>query len=263
METVPLFLAPKRVVALGLTWRDHARETGERISPEGPARFERDPASLSQDGRVLLPTRARVCRTLDALEPGLGGELARRDPDFPILLDYEVELAFVALEGGRIGWFLANDVTVRTVQVLGEGSPNRMAFWSASKSFPSTLVVGLTMAISDGPPDLELVLRVGGQERQRARSTEMLYTAAELRGFAGPLAPGDVVLTGTPAGVALSVPRWKRALADLLLSRWGKLGAAFRASRKNSRFLHAGDVLDMDAGLLGRARAVVEEEREV
>jgi 2-keto-4-pentenoate hydratase/2-oxohepta-3-ene-1,7-dioic acid hydratase in catechol pathway len=135
-----------------------------------------------------------------------------------------------------------------------------MEFWGASKSFPSTLVVGETLVVGDAPPDLELVLRVSGEVRQRGASSGMLYGPAELRRFAEPLAPGDVVLTGTPAGIALSVPRWKRVLGDLLLSRWGKLAAAFRAARGNPRFLRPGDVLEMEGGPLGRARAVVVEE---
>jgi 2-keto-4-pentenoate hydratase/2-oxohepta-3-ene-1,7-dioic acid hydratase in catechol pathway len=257
----PFTFSARRLVALGLTWRDHARETGEPIAPDGPARFTRDPASLAAPGRVVLPSRARIRRSLDALEPGLGDELARRHPDFPALLDHEIELGLVVLADGRTGWFLANDVTVRTVQILGEGSPRRMEFWSASKSFPGTLVVGPSLLRAEETPDVELVLRVRGEVRQRARSTEILYPAALLRQFAA-LEPGDAVLTGTPAGVAIAVPRWKRWVADTFLDRWRKLDAAIRGARRSRRFLEGGDVIDMEAGPLGRVSAVVEVEAE-
>jgi 2-keto-4-pentenoate hydratase/2-oxohepta-3-ene-1,7-dioic acid hydratase in catechol pathway len=262
VDTAPLVLEPKRIVALGLTWRSHARETGERMSADGPAVFARDPASLATGGQVVIPSQARIRRTLDALEPGLGAELARRHPQLPALFDYEIELGFVVLADGRIGWFVANDLTVRSVQILGEGTGRRMDFWSASKSFPSSLLVGPVMVTDDDTPDVELVLRVGGEVRQRGSTTELAYGARELRRFAGVGAAGEVVLTGTPAGIALQVPRWKRVVADLLLDRWGKLGAALRSARGSRRFLQPGDVIEMDAGPLGHVRAVVEAETE-
>jgi 2-keto-4-pentenoate hydratase/2-oxohepta-3-ene-1,7-dioic acid hydratase in catechol pathway len=147
------------------------------------------------------------------------------------------------------------------VQILGEGTARRMDFWGASKSFPSTLLVGTTMLVSDSVPDLELSLSVNGHTRQHARSSEIIYSASELRRFADPLDEGDLVLTGTPAGVALSVPRWKRLVADALLDRWRKLGAAIRTARKSQRFLSAGNVIEMEGGPLGKVRAVVDSER--
>src|SRR5262249_44118587 len=147
-------------------------------------------------------------------EPGLGAELARRQPDYPRLFDYEIEIAFTVLEDGSLGWMLANDLTVRTVQVLGEDrggvlsrlgvrptrSGHRLDYWGASKSFPSTLLLGRTMIVDELRPDLELVLRVNGEVRQRGRTTEIAYSAAEMRRLAGPIEPADVVLTGTPGG---------------------------------------------------------------
>jgi 2-keto-4-pentenoate hydratase/2-oxohepta-3-ene-1,7-dioic acid hydratase in catechol pathway len=260
-RTQRLFL-PRRILALGLTWRSHAKETGERIDPRGPAIFTRDPASLADADRVVIPSRRRIEKSLDALEPGLGAELKRRHREYPKLFDYEIEIAFTVLEDGSLAWMLANDLTVRTVQILGEGTSRRMDFWSASKSFPSTLLLGTPMVLDEGTPDLELLLRVDEEVRQRGRTTELAYSTADLRRFAGSLEPGDVVLTGTPSGVAFSVPRWKRALAELVFDRWGKLKASFRAARGASRFLHAGAVIDMEGGPLGALRAVVAEEHE-
>jgi 2-keto-4-pentenoate hydratase/2-oxohepta-3-ene-1,7-dioic acid hydratase in catechol pathway len=260
---MPLSLAPRRIVALGLTWRDHVRETGEPIAAAGPAVFERDPRSLAADGRVRVPSRASLLAALERLEPGLGDAVGRRHAALPALLDYEIELGMQLLDDGRTGWFLANDITARTVQILGEGAADRMAFWSASKSFPATMVVGSELLVSDSTPDVELTLRVRGEVRQRARSTQILYSAAEMRQFAaykGALQPGDVVLTGTPGGIALSVGRWKRAIANLLLGRQARLSAALRSAARGRRFLEPGDVIEMDGGPLGTARAVVQAE---
>jgi 2-keto-4-pentenoate hydratase/2-oxohepta-3-ene-1,7-dioic acid hydratase in catechol pathway len=263
MERVqPRVLVPRRIVALGLTWRDHLRETGERAAPEGPARFERDPASLVSDGNVRRPGHAELVAALEKLEPGLGAAAAARHTPLPALLDYEIELAIQLLEDGRLGWLVANDITARTVQILGEGARDRMRFWSASKSFPATLVLGDQLLVSDETPDLELVLRVRGEVRQRARTTSLLYPAAELVRHASsvaPLAPGDLILTGTPAGVALSVPRWQRVLVAPLLGRFGRLGASLRRARRGRRYLEPGDAIEMEAGPLGVVRATVVE----
>jgi 2-keto-4-pentenoate hydratase/2-oxohepta-3-ene-1,7-dioic acid hydratase in catechol pathway len=260
MGLVARTLAPARIVALGLTFSDHLRETGEKAAPDGPARFERDPASLVRDGRVRRPTHAQLIAALERLEPGLGAKVAARHDPLPALLDYEVELGIQLLEDGRLGWLLVNDVTARTVQILGEGARERMRFWSASKSFPATLVMGDKMLVSDETPDLELILRVRGEVRQRARSTALLYPAAELVRFArtvAPLQPGDLIMTGTPAGVALTVRRWQRALVAPLLGRFGRLEMALRRARKGRRYLEPGDELEMEAGPLGSVRATV------
>jgi 2-keto-4-pentenoate hydratase/2-oxohepta-3-ene-1,7-dioic acid hydratase in catechol pathway len=272
----PLALRPRRIYALGLTYRDHLAETGE---PQGdaPAVFRRDPASLA-DGVLRLPSTDAILRVADALEPGLGAELRRRRPDCPALLDWEVELGIALLDdvdaarlddpAARlpIGYFVANDVTVRSVQILGEGRPNRMDFWGASKSFPGTLLVGPVLwrhpdAPADACPRVPLATYVNGVARQRSSTDQLLYTPRELLRFAARatgepvLRAGDVVLTGTPGGIALAVRRWQRWIADRLLDRFGKLAAA---SRRRSRFLAAGDRVEIGAGPLGTACARVE-----
>jgi 2-keto-4-pentenoate hydratase/2-oxohepta-3-ene-1,7-dioic acid hydratase in catechol pathway len=275
-----LAIAPRRVLALGLTYRDHIAETGERVGDEGPVAFERDPASLLREGDVLwVPSPTAILQALERLEPGLGMAVRARHPEVPALLDYEVELGLLLLADvpaarledpsfrPPVSAFLANDVTVRTVQILGEGSADRLAFWAASKSFAGTLLVGPTSwAPPDGGFDVPLSTAVNGVVRQRSSTRELLYTPRELLRFAArasggrTLDAGDVVLTGTPGGIALSVARWKRMLADRLLSRFGKLSAAVRGSRRRgSRFLRDGDVLEMDGGPLGRLRVAVKE----
>lgn len=68
---------------------------------------------------------------------------------------------------------------------------------------------------------------------------------------AGPLPPGTLLLTGTPAGVAFAVPAWKRALGERLLDRVGKLRAALGSYTATTRFLRPGDIVDVRGGFLG------------
>ncbi|MFO0580617.1 MAG: fumarylacetoacetate hydrolase family protein, partial [Polyangia bacterium] len=67
----------------------------------------------------------------------------------------------------------------------------------------------------------------------------------------GALPPGTLLLTGTPAGVALSVPRWKRVLGERLLDRAGRLRAAMASYGAGDRFLRPGDLVEVRAGFLG------------
>jgi 2-keto-4-pentenoate hydratase/2-oxohepta-3-ene-1,7-dioic acid hydratase in catechol pathway len=272
-------LSPRRIHALGLTYRDHAAETGEGVEA-GPSVFERDPASLARGGDLLrVPSRTAILQTLERLEPGLGMTLLARHPDVPPLLDYEIELGLLIVADIReerladpdflppVLGFLANDITVRTVQILGEGSSKRLDFWAAAKSFPGTLLVGPTMRSPEhGEFDVPLTMTVNHHVRQRSSTRELRYSLRHLLGFVArashtrTLAAGDVVLTGTPGGIALQVAGWQRALADLVLSRFGKLDVAIRRSKKRgARFLRHGDVLDMDGGPLGRLRVEVSE----
>ena len=131
-RTQPLVLAPKRVHALGLTYAAHINETGSEAG--GPAVFAKDASSLLVQGdSVASPSRDAMLAAVAKLDAALSSRVALRFPALPPLLDYEVELGLVLLEDVRadalerpdfappVGYFLANDVTARTVQVLGEG----------------------------------------------------------------------------------------------------------------------------------------------
>jgi 2-keto-4-pentenoate hydratase/2-oxohepta-3-ene-1,7-dioic acid hydratase in catechol pathway len=275
---VPLALSPRRIHAFGLTYAGHIRETGSLHRPDAPIIFDKSPASLlaPDERRVRVPSRSELRAALDGIESGLGARVAARFPALPALMDYEVELGLVALEdlaaddlarpgfAPPIGYFLANDLTARSVQVLGDGAPDELAHWGAAKSFPGFLPVGESMWVPEPPVDgclrVTLATRVGGELRQSESTDQLVWSPREMllhaaRRDGGRLARGDVVLTGTPSGVAMAVPRWKRVLARLLLDRLGRLGAAIRTARTNRRFLVAGDVVEVDGGVLGR-RAV-------
>lgn len=277
----PLELAPKRIHALGLTYAAHINETGS--DDAGPAVFAKAASSLLRHGdTVASPSRAAMVEAVSALDADLGARLAARFTALPPLLDYEVELGLLLLDDVRaadlaepgfappVAWFLANDVTARTVQVLGEGRADRMAFWGAAKSFPGFLVAGPLLWAPDVPQaeaciDVTLTLTVNGAPRQRGRTLDLVAAPRELLLVAARATPsgllerGDVVLTGTPSGVAFTVPAWKRRLAALLPGPFGRLSAALRAHADNPRMLAVGDVVEMSAGVLGTRRFTIRE----
>lgn len=71
---------------------------------------------------------------------------------------------------------------------------------SIANDFPSTLLVGPTLVESEEIPDVELLFRVNGETRQRARANDIMYDARDLRRFVGPLSEGDIVL-GTSSAI--------------------------------------------------------------
>lgn len=258
--------------ALGLTYADHIRETGEK--PGQPVVFRKGCTPTHRDaGHVPNPSPLELRDLLHTLDPAMADCLTQRLGSIPTLLDYEVEIGIVlfdevseaALAAGaplpRLGFFLANDITARSIQIAGEGTANRLDFWAAAKSLPGFLPVSPRVWCPDGAtpetlPVLVLETHVNGALRQSASTTSVIYSLRQMLQYAAAVAPGrilhrhDRVLTGTPAGIALSVPRWKRRLA-LLLTRRQRICAALRNSQSNARFLQAGDTVRVSAGWLG------------
>ncbi|WP_296444319.1 fumarylacetoacetate hydrolase family protein [Rhodoferax sp. UBA5149] len=275
---IPFDLATGATYALGLTYADHIRETGER--PGRPVVFQKHCAATPGEGaRVATPTPQALCDLLLALDPALAAWLSPRLGAIPPLLDYEGEIGVVlfdpvteaALATGaplpRLGFFLANDLTARSIQIAGEGTANRLDFWSSAKSLPGFLPVGPRVWCPDGVgpealPQVVLRTHVNGTLRQSASTGTVLYTLRQMLQVAAVVAPGrclrahDLVLTGTPAGIALSVPRWKRRLA-LLLARRQRIRAAVRSAAANPRFLQPGDTVRVSADWLGSCECTI------
>lgn len=261
-----------QVYALGLTYADHARETGQRRGP--PAVFLKHCRPLAQDQpTVSLPAPHALSAALCALDPELAQWLTRQFAPFPPLLDYEVEIGIVLLEDVHeqqlgesafhpaVGYFVANDLSARSIQIAGEGDADRLRFWSAAKSFPDFLPTGCKIwrpaqSHAGALPDLTLQTRVNGELRQSASTRDCLYSVRQMLQAAAASAPdgilrrNDLILTGTPAGIALSVPHWKRHLAALLPRRM-RIRAGIGANVGNPRFLKPGDRLQFGAGWLG------------
>jgi 2-keto-4-pentenoate hydratase/2-oxohepta-3-ene-1,7-dioic acid hydratase in catechol pathway len=179
-------VVPGKVVAIGLNYQDHIRESGQP-APKVPLVFAKFPTSVIADG---VPIR-------------LPQELTER-------VDWEVELAAVigrrahavAVEDALdhvFGYTIGNDVSARDLQ-FSDGQ------WVRAKSLDTFCPLGPVLVTADEIPDpqaLRLVCRVNGEVMQDATTDLMLFGVAELISFCShsfTLEPGDVILTGTPWG---------------------------------------------------------------
>ncbi|MFJ9696599.1 fumarylacetoacetate hydrolase family protein [Kitasatospora sp. NPDC101183] len=209
---------PGKVVGIGLNYRDHAAEAGAAI-PSEPVVF-------------LKPSNTVVGPYDEVLVPR-GGEKT----------DYEAELAIVIGRTGRYleshaeaagviaGYTIANDVTERAFQFERGGQ------WDKGKSAETFTPLGPWLVTADEVPDpqaLTLRLWVNGEQRQHGSTSEMIFPVLELVRYVSRftvLDPGDVIITGTPAGVTLGRP--------------------------GTPFLAPGDVVEIEVDGLGRQRQVL------
>ena len=193
---LPPVVRPEKSIGIGLNYLDHIRETGLQ-APDRPVVFAKFPNSYVGPRHDILV-----------------------DPELTSQPDYEVELAVVIGKPARrvavdraldhvLGYCVANDVSARDWQ-RAEGQ------FSRSKSFDTFCPIGPWLTTADeveDPQDLRLRSLVNGETRQESTTGEMIFTTAELISFlsqAITLAPGDVILTGTPHGVgfAMDPPRF-------------------------------------------------------
>ncbi|MFI0485426.1 fumarylacetoacetate hydrolase family protein [Actinomadura sp. 9N215] len=185
-ETTPV-VAPSKILAIGLNYADHVAETG-KTATDPPTVFAKFPSSLNGPYDDIL------------LDPALTSEL-----------DYEVELAVVIGATARrltpdtaltcvFGYAVGNDVSARDRQVR----PGQL---SVSKSLDTFCPIGPWITTADEIPDpqrLGIRSSVNGEPRQDSTTAAMLFPVADLLvrlSATMTLRPGDVLLTGTPAGV--------------------------------------------------------------
>lgn len=179
-------LRPGKIVAIGLNYLDHVRETGME-TPERPIVFAKFPSSVVGPEDDIVVDRRVTARA-----------------------DWEVELAVVIGRPARdvaaeealdhvFGYTVANDVSARDVQ-FADGQ------WVRGKSFDTFCPVGPVLVTRDEIPDpqlLRLTTSVNGELVQDSSTAEMIFGVAELIAFCSrslTLAPGDLLLTGTPWG---------------------------------------------------------------
>ena len=194
---------PSKIWAVGWAYRTHAEEVKRNQQTDEPFVFLKAPSSVIATGEpVRIPSIA------------------------PSKVDYEGELAVVV--GSRAGavaaesavdhiagYSIANDVSARDVQ-KGE-KPGRMANVTLGKSFDTFTPFGPCLSTLDefaDPDDVGLRTYVDGQLRQEARTSELLYPVVELVAYLSQyttLGPGDLILTGTPAGVGHPTGRFLSA----------------------------------------------------
>jgi 2-keto-4-pentenoate hydratase/2-oxohepta-3-ene-1,7-dioic acid hydratase in catechol pathway len=226
--------APARVVAQAVNYRSHAADSGFDPDRVPPAFFRKASHSVTgPDGDIIRPD-------------GVG------------FLDYEVELGLVigadlpagttVTEDGLARYVaalvVADDISARQIQLV------KTQFYE-SKSYPTFTPVGPWLTLVDAADlarlsSLRLTLAVNGQMRQDSSAADMIVRpsrALTLLSRFQPLAPGDLLLTGTPGGTALKAPpRIAGLLAGLLppATRWKLF---FGQQAGNPRYLHDGDVI--------------------
>ncbi|MCH7224826.1 fumarylacetoacetate hydrolase family protein [Haloferula sp. A504] len=272
---------PSEVFGVGLSYAKHIEETASDFDPRsGPPIFRKHPRAVVGSGSiVMLPGAGALASAVEGLEPGITEKLKAEDLQLSCLLDYEGELGFVLLEDvdpvelGRqdfvpqIGFFIANDLSARSIAILGEGMANRYDYWGLSKSFPGFMPVGGRAWIPDVPvangiPPVIIETKVNGENRQRQVVTELVYTPRQMLRFIHetypdqPLGKGMMVLTGTPGGVALKSPRWKVRLANAIgMSRFTKL--SIKQDGDTTQFLKPGDEVTVSGGPLGSVTVTI------
>jgi 2-keto-4-pentenoate hydratase/2-oxohepta-3-ene-1,7-dioic acid hydratase in catechol pathway len=181
------FLAPcqpTKIIAVGLNYPSHANEVSTGLSRE-PFFFLKPPSSIIPHGEeIVYPSH-----------------LSQR-------VEYEGELAVVMAKRGRniarreardyvLGYSCANDVTARDLQ---RADPQ----WARAKGFDTFCPLGPVVATDVDPGELTICTRLNGEVRQEASTSEMVFSPEQLISYVSAvmtLEAGDVILTGTPAGV--------------------------------------------------------------
>ena len=175
---------PSKIIGVGRNYVAHARELGNEI-PAQPILFFKPPSSLIGPGEaiVLPPASIRV-----EFEAEIGVVVGER------LRNVSIEQA----ERAKMGYICLNDVTARDLQKV-DGQ------WGRAKGFDTFCPVGPKVVEGLDWRSLEIVCRVNGFERQRARATDMAFPIPMLVSYISgimTLEPGDLIATGTPAGTA-------------------------------------------------------------
>ena len=211
----PPVVRPSKIVCIGLNYRDHAAETGAKIPTEPVIFFKATSSLVGPDDDLVTPRGAEK-------------------------VDWEVELAVVIgarasyvtkEDAGRhiAGYALHNDYSERTFQLERGGQ------WSKGKSADTFAPLGPFLATPDeikDPQALPIWLTVNGETRQKSSTANMIFDVPTLVSYLSQfmsLLPGDVISTGTPAGVGLGI-------------------------KPEPVYLKVGDVVELGIDGLGRSR---------
>lgn len=180
---------PRKLICVGLNYRDHAAETGSEI-PAVPTIFNKFATAVIAPGdNIILPK-------------------VSKSPD------YEAEFAFVIGRGGRhipaeswkehvFGYTIVNDVSARDYQ-------RATTQWLMGKTFDTFAPMGPWIVTADAIPDpheLDIRLEINGETLQDSNTRELIFKIPDLIAFLSSvftLEPGDIVSTGTPAGVGVA-----------------------------------------------------------
>ncbi|HEX8147287.1 MAG TPA: fumarylacetoacetate hydrolase family protein [Pyrinomonadaceae bacterium] len=177
-------VAPSKIVCVGRNYREHAAELGNPM-PEEPLLFLKAPSAIVGDGDwIELPESSQRVEHEGELAVVIGRRCRRLSAD-------EDPLAYV------LGYTCLNDVTARDLQ-------RKDVQFTRGKSFDTFCPVGPYIVTGLDPSDLKVETRVNGQVRQSGRTGALAFPVTHLLRYishAMTLEPGDLVATGTPAGV--------------------------------------------------------------
>jgi 2-keto-4-pentenoate hydratase/2-oxohepta-3-ene-1,7-dioic acid hydratase in catechol pathway len=213
----PCVTGVSKLVCVGLNYSDHAKETGAKI-PSEPILFMKAPTSITgPNDQVILPK---------------GSEKGDWEVELGIVIGTKTQYVGVhdALKHVA-GYCVVNDVSERNFQLERGGN------WMKGKSADTFAPLGPWLVTADEVPDpqaLDVFCEVSGQMMQKGTTANMIFPCAHLVSYIShfmTLLPGDVIPTGTPAGVGLGM--------------------------KPPRFLRAGDVMRLGVAGLGEQRQTV------
>jgi 2-keto-4-pentenoate hydratase/2-oxohepta-3-ene-1,7-dioic acid hydratase in catechol pathway len=177
-------LRPSKIIGIGRNYVEHARELGNEV-PTVPILFFKPPTALLGPGEtIVLPDVSQRVEFEAEIGVVIGKRIRNADPN--------------AAERAIDGFTCVNDVTCRDLQKV-DGQ------WGRAKGFDTFCPVGPRVVSGLDWRGLELICRVNGAERQRAKATDMHFSIPELVSFLSgimTLEPGDLIATGTPAGTA-------------------------------------------------------------
>ena len=195
---------PPKFICVGLNYRDHAKEAGLEIP--------RVPAIFSKFSNIVIGPGDPIVLPAISTKP-----------------DYEAEFAFVIGRGGRaipavramqhvFGYTIVNDVSARDFQMA-------TSQWLMGKTFDTFAPMGPWLVTRDeiaDPHALDISLEIGGETLQHSNTREMIFGVPALVEFISSvvtLEPGDIVATGTPAGVgfARKPPRYLKAGDEVVI----------------------------------------------
>ena len=218
MRIGPPIADPRKIICIGLNYHLHAQETGASI-PSEPVVFMKDPGCVvGPDDEVLIP---RLSTKTD-WEVELAVVIGRTARYLP---DPDASTGYVA------GYAISNDVSEREFQLERGGQ------WDKGKSCETFNPLGPWLVPAESirdPQDLQLQLWVNGLLRQSSSTNDMVFCVSHIIWYLSQfmvLRPGDIINTGTPAGVALGLP--------------------------GSPYLRAGDIVELDISSLGRQRQTI------
>lgn len=225
LETVrylPPFVASEKILCVGLNYASHSEESGYEVPPF-PTVFGRFTSSLVGHGAALVRPRISTKFDYEGEIVAVIGQAGRHIPK-------ERALEHVA------GYSLFNDGSVRDYQHM---TPQ----WTVGKNFDGTGAFGPHFVTADELPQgirgLQLQTRLNGETVQHASTNDLVFDVASLVSLlsvAMTLQPGDLIVTGTPAGVGVA--------------------------RKPPLFMKAGDICEVEVEGLGILRNPVEDERD-